>query len=185
MIDLNVRKMEVHAANQKWWHDLETGERLDRNKGELFMLVISEFAEALEAERKNLMDSHLPHRPGAEVEMADAYIRLLDIAAGFNVTLTNDIFDENELQETAAILPENKAECLFGLCKLLTELVEINGSFNNDEPDVIMMPLALIFSYCHKFGYDLEGAYQEKMAYNAVRADHTVEARKAEGGKKF
>ena len=39
------------------------------------MLTISEIAEAMEGERKNLMDDHLPHRKMAEVEIADAYIR--------------------------------------------------------------------------------------------------------------
>ena len=34
-------------------------------------------------------------------------------------------------------------------------------------------------------GLDLEGAYREKMAYNATRKDHTREARLAEGGKKY
>jgi len=32
---------------------------------------------------------------------------------------------------------------------------------------------------------DLGGAFEEKMAYNAVRVDHTVEARKAADGKKY
>lgn len=45
--------------------------------------------------------------------------------------------------------------------------------------------LIRIFDYAAAFGYDLENAYQEKMAYNARRADHTHAARKAEGGKKF
>lgn len=34
------------------------------------------------------------------------------------------------------------------------------------------------------YGYDLAGALVEKLAYNASRADHKIEARKAEGGKK-
>lgn len=34
-------------------------------------------------------------------------------------------------------------------------------------------------------GMDLEGAYQEKMAYNAIRADHKLENRILPGGKKY
>lgn len=34
-------------------------------------------------------------------------------------------------------------------------------------------------------GLDLEGAYREKMAYNASRQDHKIEARLGEGGKKY
>ena len=44
------------------------------------MLIVSEISEALEAVRKNLMDDKLPHRPGLTVELADAVIRILDLA---------------------------------------------------------------------------------------------------------
>jgi NTP pyrophosphatase (non-canonical NTP hydrolase) len=108
----------VHRANAKWWVSIEDGKTpLKRNKGELLMLIVSEVAEAMEGERKNLMDDKLPHRPMAEVELADTIIRILDYAAGF--------------------------------------------------------------------GYDLGGAFVEKMAYNAKREDHTHEARKIAGGKQF
>lgn len=61
------------------WHtDLETGELKERNKGEMICLMHSELSEAMEGERKNLMDDHLPHRPMAEVEMADTVIRIMD-----------------------------------------------------------------------------------------------------------
>lgn len=81
------------------------------------MLIVSEVAEAMEGERKNLMDDHLPHRGMAEVELVDAVIRILD--------------------------------------------------------------------YCGGFGYDLQGAFEEKMAYNQSRKDHSHAARIAEGGKQF
>lgn len=42
-----------------------------------------------------------------------------------------------------------------------------------------------IFDICAGLGFDLEGAYKEKMAYNAIRADHKIENRLMEGGKKF
>lgn len=116
-MNLNEYAAEVHAANAKWWHDIETGERLTRNKGEMQMLIVSEIAEAMEGTRKGLMDDHLPHRTMEEVEMADALIRILD--------------------------------------------------------------------YCAGHGLDIEGAYQEKMEYNARRADHKPEYRKMTGGKKF
>ena len=58
---LNDYARECHEANQKWWHDLHTGERLNRNFGELIALVHSELSEALEGHRKDLMDDKLPH----------------------------------------------------------------------------------------------------------------------------
>lgn len=42
-----------------------------------------------------------------------------------------------------------------------------------------------IFDIGAGLGLDLEGAYQEKMAFNAVRADHKPEARLAPNGKKY
>lgn len=114
---LNELSKTVFENNKKWWTDLNTGEPIARNKGELLALIHSEISEALEGERKNLMDDKLPHRRMAEVELADALIRILDYAGGF--------------------------------------------------------------------GYDLQGAVDEKMEYNKTRQDHSHEARRGENGKKF
>ncbi|HEX8552527.1 MAG TPA: hypothetical protein VF681_13345, partial [Abditibacteriaceae bacterium] len=35
------------------------------------------------------------------------------------------------------------------------------------------------------YGMDLGGAVAEKMAFNAIRPDHKLEARKADGGKAY
>lgn len=45
--------------------------------------------------------------------------------------------------------------------------------------------LIRIFDYAGGFGLDLQGAFEEKMAYNRNRADHKHENRVKEGGKKF
>lgn len=105
------------SYNAGWHTNLETGELLNRNKAEMICLMHSELSEAMEGERKNLMDDHLPNRPMVEVEMADAVIRIMD--------------------------------------------------------------------YCGRFGYDIGGAVVDKLAYNAKRADHKIENRVKEGGKKF
>lgn len=114
---LNTYANESHNANIKWWKDINTGEKLERNTGELIALMHSELSEALEGARKNKMDDHLPHRKSLEVELADTLIRIFDFAGAYEL--------------------------------------------------------------------DLEGAYQEKMAYNAKRSDHTHEQRRLADGKKF
>jgi NTP pyrophosphatase (non-canonical NTP hydrolase) len=45
--------------------------------------------------------------------------------------------------------------------------------------------LIRIFDIGAGLGLDLEDAYKEKMAYNAIRKDHTLEERIKEGGKKY
>jgi NTP pyrophosphatase (non-canonical NTP hydrolase) len=73
-----------------WWHDPRTGEPIQRNTGEMLMLITSEVAEAMEGHRKNLMDDKLPHRKMFEVELADAVIRIFDLAGsnGFDLGAT-------------------------------------------------------------------------------------------------
>lgn len=55
--------------------------------GQKIALVHSELSEALEADRKNLMDDKLPDRPGREVELADAMIRIFDLAGRYGMDL--------------------------------------------------------------------------------------------------
>lgn len=45
--------------------------------------------------------------------------------------------------------------------------------------------LIRIFDYSAARGLDLQGAYEEKMAFNKQREDHKHEARKIAGGKQF
>lgn len=116
-VSLNDYAAECRQAADRWYYHPVTGERLTMNKGERLMLIVSELSEAMEGERKNLMDDKLPHRRMAEVELADALIR--------------------------------------------------------------------IFDYAGEEGYDLEGAYREKLAFNATRPDHANAARAAAGGKQW
>jgi len=109
---IKILQKEIHQQNVAagWWDS-------PREKGTLLCLIHSEISEAMEGERKNLMDDHLPHRKMAEVELADAIIRILD--------------------------------------------------------------------YAHAFGYDIEGAIEEKLEYNRHRADHKRESRDQPNGKQF
>lgn len=105
------------ARNAGWYNDPETGALVKRNFGEVIALMHSELSEALEADRKGLMDDKLPHRDGREVEFADCIIRILDTADAL--------------------------------------------------------------------GFDIAGAMIEKNRFNQHRADHKLEARTKDGGKKY
>ena len=101
------------AKKAGWWNDIKTGEDLrgKRNVGELLCLVHSEISEAMEGHRKGLMDTHLPHRPMFEVELADALIRIFDIAGAMNLDLAGALVDKLEYNETRADhKPENRAK---------------------------------------------------------------------------
>ena len=93
---------QVHELNKSWWIDPETGEPKDRNRGELLMLVVSELAEAMEGDRKCLMDDKLPTRDMFEVELADACIRIFDMAGGFNLDLGGAIQEKLEYNKARA-----------------------------------------------------------------------------------
>lgn len=87
----------IHAENKRWWTDLQTGADLSTNPffaPAKMMLVVSEIAEAVEGHRKNLMDDKLPHRPMVEVELADAVIRIFDLAAGYKMDLGGAIVEK-------------------------------------------------------------------------------------------
>ncbi len=88
-----------HRASSKWWYD-QDGLKLDRNKGELICLMHSELSEAMEGERKDLMDDKLPHRKMAEVELADVLIRIFDYCGAYGYDLDGAIREKIEFNRT-------------------------------------------------------------------------------------
>lgn len=94
---------------------------------------------------------------------------------------------------TGARKERNKGECIALMHSELSEALEgLRKDLMDDHlPHRSMVEVELadtlirIFDFAGAFGYDIAGAMLEKLAYNAKRADHKIEARKAAGGKAF
>ena len=111
-----------HNTKVGWWDDLEKLRRLkdqildssnltedykseilnDINKSinliitQKLALVHSEISEALEGVRKDLKDDHLPQYDMFAVELADAIIRILELAGAFNIPIGNIMMEKLE-----------------------------------------------------------------------------------------
>lgn len=82
------------------------------------------------------------------------------------------------------------------LLLMVSEICESYEGIRKDIPDdhlphrsmeeVEMADLLIRFlAYCGWKGYDVDGAFKEKMVYNKTRPDHQRENRNKPGGKKF
>jgi NTP pyrophosphatase (non-canonical NTP hydrolase) len=110
----NINKLvkDIHTKNIEagWWNDPSTGESLLDNPYVIatkLLLIISEISEATEGYRKDLMDDKLTHRSAVETELADAAIRLFDIAGALNIDLGGAIEEKRAFN---AIRSDHKIE---------------------------------------------------------------------------
>lgn len=101
-----------HDASKEagWWTHLPTGIDLielincpvgpvqellaDALVAQKLLLTHSEISEGMEGHRKGLQDDKLPHRPMLEVEMADAVIRICDLAGALGLDLGGAIAEK-------------------------------------------------------------------------------------------
>lgn len=80
-----------------WWNEIGTGKSATENPlcfSNKLMLIVSEVSEAMEGDRKGLMDDKLPHREMREVELADAVIRCFDLAGAYRFDLAGAIAEK-------------------------------------------------------------------------------------------
>lgn len=105
------------GAKSAGWHaDPRTGiARTAAENDALFptriALCHSELSEALEGHRKGLSDDKLPHRSMPEVELADAIIRIFDLAGAMGYDLGSAITEKLRYNaERADHRPENRVQ---------------------------------------------------------------------------
>lgn len=103
---------ECHNAARAagWWVNPHTGESITDNPycfSNKLMLVVSELSEAMEGDRKNLPDDKLLNRAMREVELADAVIRIFDMAGAYGMDLGGAIAEKMAFN---AVRPDHKLE---------------------------------------------------------------------------
>ena len=84
------------ASAAGWWID-KAGNRVQDNPyafSNKLALIHSEVSEAMEGDRKSLMDDHLPHRQMREVELADTVIRVFDLGGAYGMDLGGAIAEK-------------------------------------------------------------------------------------------
>lgn len=96
-----------------WWNEKD-GTPIDPfNKyvfGTKVALIHSEISESMEGGRKEVPDDHLPHRRKDEVELADAVIRIFDLAGARGMDLASAIIEKLAYnQQRADHKPEARA----------------------------------------------------------------------------
>jgi hypothetical protein len=191
--DLNGWAANIHARNVAagWWTDLNTGADLHgvRNVGELLMLCVSEVAEGTDGWAFNLMDDKLTHRSMIEVELADTKIRIFDLAGAHNIDLTGAY---REVVPTLATYTQVTRNLLEIVCQLSHAMEGHRKSAQDRQLTYrtafevrLAAALVMIDHMARTGGMDVDGAMVEKLAYNAERADHKPENRRAAGGKKY
>lgn len=88
------RQVHHNAKDKGFWDK-------DRNVGEMLALIHSEISEALEAFRSgNPQDEKVPEFSSFEVELADAVIRIMDLAFARDHLLANAIVAKAEYNKT-------------------------------------------------------------------------------------
>lgn len=191
--EINTAALSVHQQNVDagWWHDPRSGIRLDRNVGELLMLICSELAEG--ADGIDIPDDKLPHRNMLEVELADTKIRILDVAGGHGLDI-GGAFDDLVALDYGRICARKDVHG-----SLMQIVCEVAGAMEGHRKDArdktlggrsafearLAAALVLIHYLSDRLGLDVDGAVKEKRAFNRTRPDHQREARLAAGGKRY
>lgn len=174
---LNELSKQAHeqAVKNGFWEKDYSGEHC-------LMMVISEISEAIEADRKGRHSNKLgfelskenypwedspatyehffnAHIKGTvEEELADAYIRLLDLAGAQDMDIPDDLSEYLDYVEDTLKELENRSfpEFCFDLCEMITR-------------GCVIEAMCIIQTYCEFKNIDIFWHIEHKMQYNKTR----------------
>lgn len=96
-----VSRCFAESTARGWWDDANSNDP-KYVVGTKLVLIHGEISEAMEGYRKGLQDSHLPDRPAIEVELADALIRIGDLAGWLGLDLEGAVAEKMLYNRTRA-----------------------------------------------------------------------------------
>lgn len=175
---------DIHQANVDagWWTDLKTGKPLDRNFGEMIALVHSELSECWSGLASSSWDDHIPDFLNWHIEIADACIRVYDMLGGCFPTPLSFIPFKIDMPEGFL----DHEDRLVFLHALISHALE---NFRKSRSNECQMYLWRFLDACYEWadeeGFSLLDTINAKWAYNRIRADHKIENRIKEDGKKI
>lgn len=177
-INLLVRDVYQNAVEHGWHEDKRPAEHW-------LCLVISEIMEAVQADRKGdhadlaTFKSHTKRnwsycfeiyiKDTFEDELADAAIRLLDLAGTYNIKLKPADYDEADRE---LMIPDAEFTVIaYVLTAELAPFIEISDevTWRVELEFIINDILCLLFMVAEKYSFDLMDYVQLKMMYNEQR----------------
>lgn len=169
LIKPSMLELQTHIHEQNvekgWW-------KSPRCFSTMTNLFISENSEALEGDRRNLMDDKLKHHPMRVVEIADMCIRVFDYLGSIGY---QDYFEDVSISYKEGDFQYNLALTTYYLTQAWLEEDSERGI---DPVDVLLnQAINLGFQMIRDMGYDPIEIILEKHDFNAVRHDHKLENR--------
>ncbi len=166
-MDLIKLQNEIHAQNVElgWWDE-------ERPYEVFACLFHSELSEAMEGDRKGLMDDHLPLYEMFWVEVADFVIRVLDYLGSV----------DNRYFLRAVGMYDSKH---IMLCDMHEFVCFSSREYSNFRKSALRNAVSECMNYAKQNNIYLYKIILEKVAYNKTRADHKRKNRAKVGGKRY
>lgn len=182
----NTYAEHIHQLNAHWWQNPD-GSPKELDKGERFMLMVSELSEGMEGHRKSLNDDKLPQYPMLWVELADTIIRVMDSGHKYGWNMDQrPLPNDEDLYKTPATVGAE----LFNIVAYLVVLANaenhtcIQAVLEKSETAATIIDRCCALARKHGCS-DIWLIVYEKLCFNQKRADHQWEHRLSENGKKF